>query len=836
MYETIPDFLARCSEKYGGRTALYIRRFLRTTKFSYKELEEYSLKIANYLIKIGLSKGDSVLIWAPNMPEWVLALFGALSAGVVVVPVGLHSTAEVVEKYIGQTKPKVLFLSKYFPIDLKRSENKKLRRIYLEDLLGLAEGSEPNKLPRIPRNELAEIVFTSGTTGEPKGVMISHHNILYEIEQLLKTVPAYSHYRLLSILPLSHVMEQIVGLIGPLARGATIYYIPRINEVTIRKALAKYRITDLGVVPQMLRMFLDQIELEASQEKREGIFDLALKISPLLPIRLRRILFGRIYQSLGGSLYVFGIGSAPLDLRLAKTWEALGVKVVEGYGASETTGGVTANRINHRKLGSVGKRLPGIEVTIAKDGEILAKGDNVTKGYFNNEEKTRESFTNEGLFKTGDVGYFDKDGWLYITGREKFKIVTAAGDKVYPEDVERKLNDHPAVWDSCVLGVKKGDGEIVYATIILRPGAKARLEEVVSQVNQRLETNQKILGFFLWPEKDFPRLHTLKVDRNKVREAIEARLQGKVAAAASNESRDQDALKNILAKVCQVPPAKIKEDTKLVSGLGLDSLKRVELVSLIEEEMGLEIDEEAVDSKTTVARLRQTIKGVRSHPRGKTFPLWPRHPLIVWARDILRRAILFPFQSWFVTKLTVEGQANLERLRSPAIFIFNHVGHYDSALVLRVLPERLRKTQFGLGDALLFEAPWRAFVMYLLGNAYPLNKFGGAVRSSLEETADLIDQGWSLVVAPEGQISPDGKLQKFKSGVATLAVEMGVPVVPIKIEGYRKIFPRIQQIGALEIPEGRGPVTVRVGQPVMFSQDTSYEKANKTLEEAMKKL
>ena len=206
MFDDIPQYLDTLSGKYKNKYALYVRRFLRTTRFTFKEVGELSSKIASYLVDLGLKPGDCVLIWAPNMPEWVLALFGSLSAGIVVVPVGLHSTKEVVEKYIKQTKPKILFLSKYYPIDIATGSNKGIKKIYLEDLVDMVKNVEPKALPRVGKSTLAEIVFTSGTTGEPKGVMISHHNILYETEQLMKTVPKLNKVSIKLIIPFQHHM------------------------------------------------------------------------------------------------------------------------------------------------------------------------------------------------------------------------------------------------------------------------------------------------------------------------------------------------------------------------------------------------------------------------------------------------------------------------------------------------------------------------------------------------------------------------------------------------------------------------------------------------------
>ncbi len=839
MYETIPEFLSSVADKYPTKYALYIRRFLRTTRFTYREVEQLSFKIANYLLENSLKPQDKVLIWAPNMPEWVLALFGCLSAGIVVVPVGLHSTVEVVEKYIDQTKPKILFLSKFYPIDLKNNEYKNIKRIYLEEIIDLVENVELKKLPHISKSELAEIVFTSGTTGEPKGVMISHHNILYEIEQLLKTVPKYKHFRLLSVLPLSHVMEQVIGLMTPLARGGTIYYIPRINTVTIRKALQKYQITDLGVVPQMLRMFLDTIEYQINEQKETILFNVAIKVAPILPIFFRRLLFGKIHEGLGGKLYVFGVGSAPLDVKLAQVWEAMGIKVVEGYGASEMTGGVTANRIDGRKLGSVGKKIPGMDIKLSSEGEILVKAENVTKGYFENEEKTKESFTSDGYFKSGDVGYF-KDEYLYISGREKFKIVTAAGDKIYPEDIERKLNANPNVWDSCVFGIKKGDGEIVYATVILKEKSKQKLEDIINNINKNLEVNQQIMDFSLWPEKDFSRLHTLKVDRNQVKQIIEKQKSGeKVELTPTTENKDK--LKEILSKVCKVPIEKINEDTNLVSDLKLDSLKRVELVSLIEEEFDQEIDEAGINNTTNVKTLRSLIhNGIKNiYPYDiQKIVSFIRNSLNKKIKIILQDILLFPIFNFFVhTKLIDE--VRLGKLSKPVVFIGNHPAPNDVVCLLQALPRQLRENMVAPSD----DSHWnqktliaRGNIISLLGGAFPINKRGGPITESMEAIMDFIDDKYNLLILPEGAYTPEGKkLGELHRGIEALFVGTKTLLVPYYISGnLHKTFPL--EGGAKHFfPHGFSEVTLKIGEPFTL-EDINESQARETIKNKLLQL
>ncbi|OGG07164.1 hypothetical protein A2872_04005 [Candidatus Gottesmanbacteria bacterium RIFCSPHIGHO2_01_FULL_42_12] len=820
MYETIPEFLASVANRYPTKYALYIRRFLRTTRFTYREVEQISLKIASYLLENGLKPQDKVLIWAPNMPEWVLALFGCLSAGIVVVPVGLHSTEEVVGKYIEQTRPKVLFLSKFYPIDFKKPEHKNIKIINLEDLVGLVENVSIKKMPNLSKNELGEIVFTSGTTGEPKGVMISHHNILFEIEQLLKTVPHFKHYRLLSVLPLSHVMEQVVGLMTPIARGGTIYYLPRINTVTIKKALRKYQITDLGAVPQMLRMFLDSIEYQVTEQGKSGSFNFALKLAAVLPITLRRQLFSKIHEDLGGKLYVFGVGSAPLDVKLAETWEAMGIKVVEGYGASETTGGVTANRIDDRIIGSAGKKIPGMELKLSSENEIQVKSDSVTRGYFENEEKTREAFTADGYFKTGDVGYL-KDGYLYITGREKFKIVTAAGDKIYPEDIERKLNSHPDVWDSCVMGIKKDDGEIVHAEIILKPKAATKVEDIVKKINLELEPNQQIMDFSLWTDKDFPRLHTLKVDRNEVRSMSENTSQTKNKVTNTTIS-SEDTLKNILSKVCKIPGSSITDNSNLVTDLKLDSLKRVELVSLIEEEMGVELIEEDIDNETTLKNIKQQVSSHKkiSYPYDlDSITKKLREPFSSYLRILLQDLFVFPILRFFV-KVEVKGDIDFSRLKLPIILIGNHPNPpSDIGLLLSILPLRIRLKLAAPAN----DWPYRtqkylinAILSNLLGGTFPINTHGKPVGKSLDAILDFIEDGYSLYIMPEGDVTPIGeKLGPLKPGLAQLFANTDVQFVPFYISGdvYGSFYRQKDEHHTYYFPHGFSKIIFTFGKP-----------------------
>lgn len=822
--KSVANLIEKWGEKYGDRVALHIRRYLRTERIKYTDLDRLTKKMGGLLERNGVKKGDRVLIWGLNMPEWTIAFLGCLRFGVILVPVGVNSTVDLVKKYIDQTEPKMMFVSRF----MADFEKISIDKIVMEDLIDLLDDCQFGRVNKVSGDDLAEIVFTSGTTGDPKGVMISHQNLLFGVGALLDLIPKYKHFRLLSVLPLSHIMEQVAGVVAPLERGATLFYLPRINTLTLKKAIKKYRITTINLVPQVMRMFMDSIEHQAKIEGKEKIFATMLGLAQHLPMNLRRKIFAKVHRELGGKLYMFGVGSAPLDVGLAKKWEALGVKVVEGYGATETTAMVTLNSVYDRELGSVGKPIPGVSLKISDNNEILIKSDGVTPGYYKNEKKTREVFDSDGYYKTGDMGKFGKKGCVYITGRDKFKIVTAAGDKVFPEDVERVLNAHPDVWDSCVFGIKKGDGEVVTATLILK-NKKASVKNVIEDANKKLEVAQRILDFKTWEEKDFPRLHTLKVNRAKVI----AKFDGSDAGTTEEKVEIKDKVVELLALVCKADRQKIRESSRLVSDLQLDSLRRVALVALIEQDMGISVDENLIDTKTNVSDLREMIKKSNNKLGEYKYSGWSLHPIISKLREWLRRKVLFAIQDKYIKELEVVGVEKLKEIGDgPAIFVFNHVGHFDSSLIIRIVSEEMRRRQFAVADSELYESKLQSAFLYLFGNAFPLDKINkNNIKSAFEFIADRFDENMVLIIAPEGRISDDGVLQEFKNGTSVLAVETGVPVVTFKIEGYRQIYPRKKKFPYW--PEGYGSVKVTVGDVLRFDKKSSYEDVNRAMRGAL---
>jgi len=840
MVENLGSFIKKAAGKYKDKTAFEIKRGIRVDRFSFSQMYDLGTRLATFFGRKGIKKGDKIVILAPNMPEYVLVFFGSWIAGVIVVPIDLRSKKETIEKFVRFTSPKFGFTSKYLPNPFEGAD---FKTFFLEDLVDQIKGLPRAKPGKVNPEDIAEIVFTSGTTGIPKGVVLTHKNLLFDIEKVLEVFPLNYSWRALSILPLSHAFAQVVDLLACFASGIKVVYLPRLNTLTLRRALKKHKITCMAIVPQILSLILRDIKREAEKKGKLAQFELAQKIAPSLPVFLRRLLFREVHNAFGGKFKFFGCGSAPLDLKLAQTWENMGFEIYEGYGATEMTAGLTLNTPKVKKLGSTGKVLPGMEVKINEDGEIWAKGENISPGYFKNPKKTREAFV-KGWYKSGDVGFFDEEGFLHILGRTAFKIVLPSGLKVYPEDIEKKLKAHPWVTEACVVGVERKEGETVHAVIVTqRP---KMLGQIIRETNRNLEAHQQILEASVWPSEDFPRTPILKIDRKKVlkwvsgRKIKDKKVKSKPSSRAQVEGRKEvkDELIEILSEVSQVSADKIGEKTNLGSDLKLDSLGRVELVSLIEERLGVTVDEEKISAQTTLKRLRNLIEtGERVEREEVSFLTFEK--LAIWIRGFLQFFLVFPLHGLLV-KIEVRNKKNLAQIKPPVIFIFNHLGPYDVFCILRVLPAILRKRLVLLADARDWErlGGMLGFLVHLLGGGLAISHKEKVKRVGLESTGELVADGFSILVAPEGTYSKTGRLGKFKPGVGMLAVELRLPVVPVKISlSYQKIF-HPTPFGSWQnyVPKKKGKVTVTIGKPLFFPKDTSYIEATERMREEMKRL
>ncbi len=831
--ETLGDFLADVARRYGDAPALVIRPGFRRRETSYRELDELARRVARELQIRGVAKGDRVLLWAPNSPAWVAAYFGCFKAGAIAVPLDVRSAPDFIASVIARTEPKLAFLSRQ---TARLGATGDVPTTLLEELESFLPADAALLHPvEVRGDDVAEIMFTSGTTGDPKGAVLTHTNIVSNVRGTGQVLPIKSSFRLLSLLPLSHMLEQTVGLLAPLSGGCRVVYPVSRQPAVLFRTIAENQITMMVLVPQALQLFLNAIEREVRRQKREALFQRLFALAERLPKSLRRVLFRKVHARFGGKLDMMISGGAYLDPALAHRWELMGVTVLQGYGATETSPIVSCDRPDDRKPDAVGKAFPGVEIRIAPDEEILVRGPNVFQGYWQNPTATAAALS-DGWYHTGDLGFLDEEGFLHLKGRKKDLIVLANGQNVYPEDIELELKRHDAVADATVIGREREGGAVqVHAVLLMRNPAQA--DEVVRAANARLADHQRIGGYTVWPDEDFPRTHTLKVKKHEVINRLSELEAGRAAPLPPRPATTaEDPLLRVISTVSGTSVGEIRPEATLGRDLNLDSLGRVELLSAIEEELGLYVDETAIGPDTTVAQLETLVR--ESDPRGEGpgIVTWPLSPIGVALRELFLQGLIFPLYHVFWSR-RVYGRERIEHLQGPVVLVSNH--HFpilqglggEFAAIWMALPRHLRlRTATAADPEAAFGNPFKAFISYLC-NAFPIAKEGN-VRGSLEYMGRLLDLGWSVLIFPEGQGFPTRPLRPFLGGTGLIAVEARTPVVPIWVQVERRSI--VQLLGGPG--RGRGAYSVRFGDPIVFPPGTSPAEATELLFAAVEAL
>jgi long-chain acyl-CoA synthetase len=545
--DTLLDLFDDAVARFGDRPALAIRHEDGTTEgWTYRELDRRSRAAAFRLRALGLQPGDRILTWSPSTPELPATYLGAIRAGLVIVPLDVRMSADAIGGIVRASDAKRLILGT--GRDAPDPNEFGLGEIATTgvEVVGAAPDVAGGPLPtgweaqvaawpRPQPGDLVELIFTSGTTGTPKGVMLAHDNLVASNGTFHRIIPPLEH-RIVSLLPLSHLLEQAVGLFYALSVGASVLYVRSRNPRVIFESLREHRVTSMIVVPQVLDLFWSAIEREVEKTGRTQLFDRLRSIARRLPMAARRLLFRRVHAQLGGSFRLFVSAGAFLPPALQQAWEDMGVTVLQGYGATETGTGSCTTLEDHG-LGTVGRPPEGIEMRLAPDGEVQFRGPSLFKGYWNAPELTAAAFTEDGWYKTGDIGHLDHAGRLILSGRKKDIIVLPNGFNVYPEDIENALRI-AGQRDSVVLETAPGRIE----AILLAPGGPTRaagealdfdpaapppevktaMDAAVKAANATLGPNQRVAGWRLWPESDFPRTHTLKVKRDRVSDWVGA--------------------------------------------------------------------------------------------------------------------------------------------------------------------------------------------------------------------------------------------------------------------------------------------------------------------------
>ncbi len=794
-------------EALGDKTAFVNRTGVRRLVVSYREFHGLALKMANLLAQRGVEVGDRVLIWGPNSSWWAVAYWGIIIRGAIAVPVDFMSDPARADSIRNLTRSKIVLQSRFKSERMNVTDS-----ILLEDLQYLLEDLQPisGPAPATPE-DTAQLIYTSGTTGNPKGVILTHRNLIANVTQINRAVPIITPgFNFLSLLPLSHMFEQMGGFFTPLYRGAAIVYPRTLKPSAIMEALGKEDIYIIMSVPRLMQLLKTTIERELEEKHLSGLFRWMTQLTARLPKEARRKLFLPVQKKFGPNFTAFVSGGAPLDQEVFNFWSSMGFTVLEGYGLTETSPVLCVNTIDRQVAGSVGPAMPGVQLKI-ENKEVLVRGDNVFPGYYENEQASRDAFTNDGWFRTGDLGELDSDGWLTIKGREKELIVTGSGINVYPDELEAVLNRIAGVKESCVIGLDKGGGEEVHAVLILDGSGKAP-EEIISQANSSLDALHRITGFTLWNEPEFPKTTTLKIKKFTVKEEL------KKGPAAGDSSVSRDSLLNLIARVTGVSAAGIRDESLLVTDLGLTSIDRLELVSFLEQEYRLDIDDSLIGPQTKVSDLRQIITKREKLIRHDHFRFWTNNNFFSGLRRAWDTVFHAPLFRRFAT-LELHGTDNLEKLAGPVIFVANHLSYLDQPAVMFALPPEIRYRtataaweEFFFNDYHGLERILRRLsydYASVLFNLFPLPQsqgFGG----SLKFMGRLTDAGVNILIFPEGGHARDGKMQSFQMGLGIMVKELGIPVVPIRISGTDRVLPH-----EASFPK-RGKVTVTFGEPLRF--------------------
>lgn len=865
MRELVTSYLDEFCVR-GDAIAFAQRRGLRTVRWSYERIATSAFAFAHLLSERGIKKSDQVLLCGNNSPEWIVAFFGCLLRGAIVVPIDVQSEPGFVERIQRQVNAKHAIVelgaseTLRFPIPVMNLAE--LESLLPTDQFATADSADFVAEHRTP-NDIAEIVFTSGTTAEPKGVVLTHQNLLANLLPLEREIRPYLKWerlvhpiRFLNLLPLSHVFGQFMGIFVPQLLGAEVFFLESLKPSRIVETVKRERISVIVCVPRLLETLRELVEREYGHGPHSNgpfALDCALEAAREWSVPRRWWKFRRVHRMFGWKFWAFISGGATLDAATEQFWQQLGFAIIQGYGMTETASLISVNHPFKKRSGSIGRVMHGQEIKLSDEGEILVRGANVSTAYWSTDRREDAQLQQEERwFHTGDVGELDANGNLYFKGRKKDVIVTAAGMNVYPEDIEAVLIQQPQIKSAAVVGVEGSHGPEPVAALILRTDKSPRFENestdlraarAIEGTNRTLAEHQKVRRWFIWPEEDFPRTPTEKVKRHLIATRIATLDQAPPARSSS-------ALLDLIGHVSGGKTSALNAHAKLGPDVNLDSLGRLELLNAIEDRYQVELNETAFTDATTVAEIEDAIRnqlhdaavaqplspsgiGGRYYP----YPHWPHRWPISWLRIAALYLIVFPFVR-AMGRGRVRGVEKLRDWKGPLLFISNHVSMVDHALILWALPGRFhRRLSIAMDGELLREwlnprgVSWFTWLRYraqYLLVAFFFNVFAmpreTGVRRSFEFAGEMVDGGFSLLVFPEGRRSPDGEMKPFRSGIGLLAKQLNVPMVAIRLEGIYEL----REQGKHFAPPGT--ITVTIAAPLKFAADTTPEQITAELE------
>ncbi|MDP9169508.1 MAG: AMP-binding protein [Acidobacteriota bacterium] len=763
---------------------------LGASRLSYPEAANGAEAFSQHLRLSGIQKGDRIVFWGENRPEWVVALWGCLLSGVVAVPVDFRSSAAMTQRIAGIVEARALLLGD----DLEAPAGITCPVWPMRSILLHPRASHADA-PATP-DQLAEVLFTSGATGDPKGVTITHRNILANLKPIAHGIEKYRRYmgpfrpiRFLNLLPLSHMFGQSMAAFIPPMIAGDVYFTSGFTPRDIVRLIHRRRISVLVCVPQMLELlqaYILHAVPQAAQPRRGSKWYAGWWQ------------YRAVHQLFGWKFWSFVVGAAPLDPDLEEFWRKLGYVVIQGYGLTETAPVATLNHPMETRKGSVGKAISGVEIRIAADGEILLRGENVTPGYYG--EDNSAILDSAGWLHTGDIGELDDTKNLHILGRRKEMIVSSSGLNVFPEDVERVLNALDGVRESAVVAKKQGAGELVHAVLVLDPEADPAA--LIDAANARLEAHQGIRGYSVWPQPSLPRTSgTNKLKRMEIASWV----AGEGLAAS------------------EPAPARSLDDP------GLSSLDRIQVMMEIEHRTGVPMEITAAPQQSIDKPLE--------------FPAWNRSLAARLLRRLVLPTLILPLTRLFAW-IKVDGAHTLRGFEGPVVFASNHQSHFDVPAIFKAMPQGWRyRTAPAMAKEFFdghfhperhttferFTSSLNYYLSCLVFNAFPLPQREAGTREAIRYAGELTADGYSILIFPEGKRTDAGEILPFQPGAALLASRLRIPVIPIRVEGLDRVLHKSARFAT------PGNARVIFGPPITL-EGSDYVSLTRQVEEAVRRL
>lgn len=830
------------------------RRGYRREAWTYEKLAAAAFWFAQDLKQRGVRSNDRIVIWGPNSAEWMAAFWGCLLRGAVAVPIDNGATQDLAARVARDTSAKLIVSTAEKP-DLDAA----IPTMNLEDLSDRPAEAYASSLAYqsladepITLNHIAQILFTSGTTAEPRGVVLTHGNFLANLEPLERGIAAYRMYerwfhplRFVALVPLSHVFGQFMALFVPPLLGAAVVFEASPNAAEVIRTAKRERATALITVPHMLDLLRNGIlrDLEARGESER--FARTFKAADGQKFLRRAWMFRRIHRRFGWKFWAFISGGAALSAETEDFFKRLGYAVVQGYGMTETASLISLNHPFRATQGSIGKILPGREFRLADDGEILVRGENVATGYWQKGslQHSAAGEENGGWLRTGDLGELDAEGNLRFRGRKKSVIVTAAGLNVYPEDLEAALRRQPGVRDCVVIPQDCNGNAEPLAALLMQEPSEAAAQRAIEDANRSLAEYQRMRSWITWPDADFPRTSTGKPKLAEI--AVRAATSSGTPQTRGGErfsSNSTDQVTKVIASLGRQNPSR-----DLERDLNLSSLDRVELMSALEQQYQVELNETAFAEAKTVADVQQLLRQPGRRRTEYIHPRWAQREPIRWLRLAVYYALVWP-ATQILGHPKILGRENLKNLRGPVLVVSNHITRRaDMGLILAALPRPFRHrlaTAMGGESLQRMRRPPREWFAakrwaYQLGyrlvvalfNVFPLPQFSG-FRESFRYAGESVDRGYSVLIFPEGEVNntETDEMAPFQSGIGILAENLRIPIVPMRLDGVWQMKRQHRRMARL------GEITVHIGAPVTFPAGTSADEISRALESAVRNL